>query len=392
MHVETNGVARIRHRRTGEIHEIDKSELLWVASGGDVDRQMGPETIYTAEIAHPELGDLQWELSEYPVGVVNHVAHDLAGHQLIEDFEFAIVDPAATDEATNNATDNARYFSENDDVGITADELSALSADQQVPYLTHWFFTYFEDPAIETPYNSREGGYQYIWGGPYNAGDELAAEFGKYASEAALEKAAEEIEADGIYDWAPNVRHPDRADEYQDYEPLSPLEELEYDLRRATRAVEAGESPKFGTVEERATRARMKSAFDELAAHLPPRNRTRGGIGDNNPPPDERFTTEELEEVRAAVQAVQVEVAKEEPNVAAVAEASFSLVRVAKYIGRKFDIAIDAMFRALGDAVGKAAGYTIVAATGNQFGLWDWLIHALSTVGPWINSVIQSVI
>ena len=29
-----------------------------------------------------------------------------------------------------------------------------------------WFHTFFEDPAQETPYIGREGGYLYIWGGP----------------------------------------------------------------------------------------------------------------------------------------------------------------------------------------------------------------------------------
>ena len=33
----------------------------------------------------------------------------------------------------------------------------------------------FEDPANETPYESSEGGYIYIWGGPYDALEQLSA-------------------------------------------------------------------------------------------------------------------------------------------------------------------------------------------------------------------------
>ncbi|WP_434721376.1 hypothetical protein [Mesorhizobium sp. RIZ17] len=399
MHVETTGVARIRHRDTGEEFEIERDELEWEATDGDGDRQMGPETIYTAEIAHPDLGDLRWELSEYPVGVTNHVTHNFGAHELLEDFDIAVIlDPEDAEEpfeltpppeSDDPPGSSQRYYAEDDDFGITAAELANLTADRQVPYLTFWFLGYHEDPAHETPYNGREGGYLYVHGGPYNADDELATEFGGFASDEAIELAVEEIQADGIYDWAPTSAHPDRRDEGSDYEPLSSLDELEIDLRRSIRAVEAGEVPQFGTSEEREARFNMRSAFVELAARLPPRERVRGGIGDNNPPPDERFTQEELDETREAAETVLVELEKDEPDIVAVSKASGILVRIAKYVGRKADMAVDAMAKSFGTGLGIAAvgGVTVLVT-----GLYEPLVHALGTIGPWLETVFHFLI
>jgi len=33
--------------------------------------------------------------------------------------------------------------------------------------MADWFLANFENPAECTPYESAEGGYQWIWGGPY---------------------------------------------------------------------------------------------------------------------------------------------------------------------------------------------------------------------------------
>lgn len=60
--------------------------------------------------------------------------------------------------------------------------------------LKQWFYENYEDPANSCPYESREGGYQYIWGGPYSAGDELFHKFGHYIDEDLLDEVTEEIE------------------------------------------------------------------------------------------------------------------------------------------------------------------------------------------------------
>lgn len=49
--------------------------------------------------------------------------------------------------------------------------------DGAVKAMVEWFHMNFEDPAHNTPYESAEGGYQWIWGGPYDAEEELQDAF-----------------------------------------------------------------------------------------------------------------------------------------------------------------------------------------------------------------------
>jgi hypothetical protein len=45
--------------------------------------------------------------------------------------------------------------------------------------MREWFKERYKDPADGVPYDSGEGGYQYIHGGPYDPQDVLMAEFGE---------------------------------------------------------------------------------------------------------------------------------------------------------------------------------------------------------------------
>jgi len=70
--------------------------------------------------------------------------------------------------------------------------------------MREWFYERFEDPANSTPYESAEGGYLYIWGGPYEASDVLFNEFsGEYPDEV-IDELAEEL-TDECCEWAPVV-------------------------------------------------------------------------------------------------------------------------------------------------------------------------------------------
>jgi hypothetical protein len=70
-----------------------------------------------------------------------------------------------------------------------------LSADEMVD----WFFENFEDPANGVPYDSGEGGYQYVLDGPHNADDVLTDQFPE-ASREDIDEAVRVIENDG-YEW-----------------------------------------------------------------------------------------------------------------------------------------------------------------------------------------------
>lgn len=57
-------------------------------------------------------------------------------------------------------------------------KLDALTSQQQLHIIRRWFLDNFEDPVHSTPYESREGGYQYFSGGPYEAQDIISDVFG----------------------------------------------------------------------------------------------------------------------------------------------------------------------------------------------------------------------
>ena len=58
-----------------------------------------------------------------------------------------------------------------------ADELDLSEENTQVRTMVLWFLANYEDPVENTPYDSAEGGYQFIHGGPYEAREELRAQF-----------------------------------------------------------------------------------------------------------------------------------------------------------------------------------------------------------------------
>lgn len=65
--------------------------------------------------------------------------------------------------------------------------------------LVEWFYEHYDDPANGVPYESREGGYQYFNGGPYDPWEVLADEF-SWVHEEVIEEAANKIYPNG-YEW-----------------------------------------------------------------------------------------------------------------------------------------------------------------------------------------------
>jgi hypothetical protein len=71
--------------------------------------------------------------------------------------------------------------------------LSKLDADEQSDAMREWFREHYEDPAERTPYESAEGGYIWIFGGPYDAHEELEAEFSGVVPDEVIAALAEEL-------------------------------------------------------------------------------------------------------------------------------------------------------------------------------------------------------
>ncbi|MBB4798717.1 hypothetical protein HNP32_002471 [Brevundimonas bullata] len=171
MSIRTQGVAHIRHAETDEVFAIEADELDWNQVGGE-ERGMGDQITYSAEIAHPDLGDLAWWAYEYPVGMLDHTDKTIGPHKMLQNFKFELVDSEFADQ------------------------------EARIQSMVSWFHARFEDPSQSTPYNGREGGFLYIHGGPYDARDELEKRFPD-EDETLIDLAIQEIESDGLTEWAP---------------------------------------------------------------------------------------------------------------------------------------------------------------------------------------------
>ena len=85
----SSGVAHIRHAKTGEIFEVEDDELVFETVSSE-ERQMGPQVHHAAEIEHPTLGRLVWEIWEYPIGAENLKKTDVGEHELVKDLEYGL--------------------------------------------------------------------------------------------------------------------------------------------------------------------------------------------------------------------------------------------------------------------------------------------------------------
>jgi hypothetical protein len=64
-----------------------------------------------------------------------------------------------------------------------------------------WFLAHYEAPVHHCPYISAEGGYQWIFGGPYDAREVLQAQFPE-ATDWEIDAAVEEVESEGTTEWS----------------------------------------------------------------------------------------------------------------------------------------------------------------------------------------------
>lgn len=210
MSVFAEGTAKIRHADTGAIYEIAPGELDWQETSTD-DRGMGPEIGYAAVVNHPDLGQLTWDLWEYPLGAVNDTETDVGRHELLENFTLSLGSGSSPDPVD----------ADEEDLDLESDEVRA-----KIDHLVEWFHERYEDPAERTPYVSAEGGYQWIWGGPYDAREVLGDAFPD-ENESVIEAAAKEIESDGLSEWAPRPGYEDEDEEERSFAPSESDDDFE---------------------------------------------------------------------------------------------------------------------------------------------------------------------
>lgn len=108
--------------------------------------------------------------------------------------------------------DKREYFHFDNTNPVSIDELKDGGTEFQVEVMRDWFTSKYEDPAQHTPYESKEGGYIYIWGGPYDAREEIEEEFAGIVSEDAIDELVSELEALS-HEWTGKPS----SDSYDDY-------------------------------------------------------------------------------------------------------------------------------------------------------------------------------
>jgi hypothetical protein len=261
-----------------------------------------------------------------------------------------------------------RYYSEDDiEVGVTRSQLKRLGKAKKREYMLYWFHRNFEDPVEETPYESAEGGYLYIWGGPYDAREELGDEFTGIVPDQIIEEVAEEIEEDGTVDWAPGPDHPNHSSNQIDWEEERDDDgpgELEVDLDAIVASLEGGLLPRYGDQGDIQRRREVLAPLKRLREALTPPP-PYAGIGHNQPPDDEISISDEpppaslVAQIRDAGDVVQHELAKPQPDALNVARATLRLKTYLGWFAKKIDVAAESFAKEFGGAVGKAGGAAV---------------------------------
>lgn len=221
--------------------------------------------------------------------------------------------------------------------------LDGMTDSEKVAAMVEWFHENFEDPAQETPHDSGEGGYLYIWGGPYDANEELQDAFAGQAPDELIEQATSEVQdRDGILDWAPSGNR------------IGPDPDSYPDRVRTGEIVDGdGEWPPVIAVPENDASEAQKAAnvlsrLDELERALQALQLPSAGIGHNQPPEPIETTAPISEEQRQQlivnIQEIKIEVQSPQPDYAKVEEKAGLLAKAAakikSWIAKSLDKAI----------------------------------------------------
>ena len=98
------------------------------------------------------------------------------------------------------------YWTMDQPHGWTAEDMEHLEPETQKEVLKAWFHRNFEDPAESTPHDSSEGGFYFIWGGPYDAEEELRDEFESLGvPDEVIDEVVGKVTKDGLSLWAPTL-------------------------------------------------------------------------------------------------------------------------------------------------------------------------------------------
>ncbi|MGE3335225.1 MAG: HEPN-associated N-terminal domain-containing protein [Rhodospirillaceae bacterium] len=251
-----------------------------------------------------------------------------------------------------------------DPLTMPPENLRRMARDEAIRTIREWFLENFEDPAESTPYESAEGGYQYIWGGPYETRDIIENIFADSASDDLVTDAIAHLERISSI-WVPNSNRQQPPEDDQSSPPQE-IEELKAELLDRIEALEA--------------------------ALVRPED-TSPGIGHNNPP--ERLDPEPLDlserrELSADLAELKAVVTKNSADISAIQNSQAKLEAKRSRLGAWL-LKLGATFTE--EAV-KEAGKAIGRKIGNHVA-WApsiyvlWITGLLGKIGDLLNALIK---
>lgn len=153
----------------------------------------------------------------------------------------------------------------------------------------------------------------------------------------------------------------------------------------ASRALAAGHAPTFGSVQENLRRQGVLDALARLENLVPAISVKHGGVGHNDPPSADRFTDDELREMRELMRIMRSELQRPQPEAPKVVEAAGALRRIGQWTVARITKGADAFADTFGKAAAVAA-VPLLAATlsTDQAAIWSSIGQVLSKIGTWL--------
>lgn len=253
-------------------------------------------------------------------------------------------------------------FIDDEHGSFTRTQFRKLNKQDKLELMEAWFRHRYEDPVHRTPHESSEGGYLYIYGGPYSARDELS-EFEGLAPEAWIEEVVDTLEQEAT-DW---TSAPDEGD----YDAAPDQEGL----------------LQIGSEEELDLRSHLQARIEELERQLAGRPPIYGMKGHNNPP--EAISDEEisdLDDLEETISELKSELGKSVPvvdNVVPQFEKATNLRdRLKAAALKKLDLATDEFAKSAGNELGKSLG---------KLAFWGPVLSALTGALSWLESWLRAI-
>lgn len=244
--------------------------------------------------------------------------------------------------------------------------------DEAFDLIETWFSENFEDPVHGVPYNGREGGYLYTYGGPYDAADILHA---VYSSRLSGDERAEIVDRlnNETDVWVPSGGRRLPPDE----------DEADWDQAALEKAAWSGDDPLRANAE-------LHRAVEAAAQTLTAVNEKYGGMGHNNPPTDIDdlpLTSADRDEIGQALSILRSQPIQPTANQffsirGALQQLSTLSVKLGSWVAGKGDLAANKF----AEEIGKRAAQGVVVLP-----LWllleEHLRAVMTAAGKWLAAV-----